>query len=292
MTKNAHVWQTRRFQIWILTGISLALVLLFAFPTYTWMQHRNEEMSIRRHSRFSPVLMVPGSSATTQRFNQLISLLNSSTIEKHSVLKVEVGEDGTLNYSGQISKGDQEPFIIIGFQDNHDGYANIKKQAVWFDDAFSLLSDQYKFNNFKAFGHSNGGLILTYWLEHYYATYRDQIKIKRLMTVGTPYNFNEKSIADKTQMLEDFLKNKKKIPTNLSVYTVIGGQNYESDGIVPEESVAAGKYIYQKQVKTYMSMMVTGDDAQHSSLPQNRQVLQLIEQYLLDHPQQRHTDRP
>ena len=28
-----------------------------------------------------------------------------------------------------------------------------------FDEAFNELIDQYKFNNFKAFGHSNGGLI-------------------------------------------------------------------------------------------------------------------------------------
>ena len=68
----------------------------------------------------------------------------------------------------------------------------------------------------------------------------------------------------------------------MDVYSVSGGENYESDGLVPESSVAAGKYIFQNQVKHYTTMTITGADAQHSSLPQNKQVVQLIEQYLLE----------
>ena len=144
------------------------------------------------------------------------------------------------------------------------------------------LFHRIKFNNFKAFGHSNGGLIWTYWLEHYYSTYSDEITMKRLMTVGTPYNFSEKNINHKTQMLEDFIKYKNRLPKSLVVYSVSGGKNYESDGIVPEASVAAGKYIFQKQVKSYTAMTITGDKADHSDLPQNQQVVQVIQQYLLE----------
>ena len=198
------------------------------------------------------------------------------------MLKIKVSTNGTLSYSGKINKNDNEPFIIVGFENNHDGYSNIKKQASWFDQAFYALSESYKFNNFKAFGHSNGGLIWTYWLEHYYCYYSDEIKIKRLMTLGTPYNFGEKNINHKTQMLENFIKNKDKLPKNLIVYSLSGGKNYESDGIVPEASVAAGKYIFQNQVKSYTAMTVTGVEADHSDLPQNKQVIKVIKQYLLE----------
>lgn len=44
----------------------------------------------------------------------------------------------------------------------------------------------------------------------------------------------------------------------------------------------AGKYIYQKQVNHYTTMTVTGSKAQHSSLPQNKQIVNLISHYLLD----------
>ena len=265
---------------WI--ALVLLVVMGFAIPGYKWMEKDNQARAQRMKSALSPVIMVPGSSASTERFNELVKLLNQNIPTKHSVLKINVSTNGNLSYSGSINKNDNEPFIIIGFKNNKDGYSNIKKQAGWLDEAFEVISQDYKFNNFKAFGHSNGGLIWTYWLEHYYSTYSDEITMKRLMTVGTPYNFSEKNINHKTQMLEDFIKYKNGLPKSLVVYSVSGGKNYESDGIVPEASVAAGKYIFQKQVKSYTAMTITGDKADHSDLPQNQQVVQVIQQYLLE----------
>ena len=239
--------------------LTLLLVILLAIPGYSWMKKDNWARAQRQKSMLSPVIMVPGSSATTERFNQLVRQLNSQTATKHS-----------------------EPIIVVGFQNNHDGYSNIKKQAGWLDQAFYTLTQNYHFNNFKAFGHSNGGLIWTYWLEHYYSSYANEIKMKRLMTLGTPYNFSESNLKYRTQMLEDFIKNKNKLPKNLVVYSLSGGKSYESDGIVPEASVAAGKYIFQNQVKSYTAMTVTGSEADHSDLPQNEQVVRLIKHYLLE----------
>lgn len=267
---------------WKWVAIMAGILLVFAIPTFFWVKDNNRFLAQRRKSQMSPIIMVPGSSATTDRFNGLVDLMNRDSFSKHSLLKVKVDTDGNVSYSGSIHRSDLEPIIVIGFVNNHDGYSNIKKQAGWLNIAFYNLSQQYRFNNFKAFGHSNGGLIWTYWLEHYYSRYRDSIRMKRLMTLGTPYNFSEKSTNHKTQMLTEFIKNKKRIPKNLVVFSVSGGQDYESDGRVPEESVDAGKYIYQKRAASYTTMTVTGSDAQHSSLPQNRQVVSLIEQYLAD----------
>ena len=101
------------------------------------------------------------------------------------------------------------------------------------------------------------------------------------MTIGSPYNFEETSLAHKSQMLTDFIANRKKIPSNLSMYSIAGTENFENDGIVPARSVEAGKYIYQGQVKHYTEITVTGDQAQHSDLPQNQQIINLLEQYIL-----------
>ena len=138
-------------------AIVLVLLVALAIPGYSWMKADNHARAERRKSLLSPVIMIPGSSATTERFNQLVKQLNQNTPTKHSVLKIKVSTNGTLSYSGKINKNDNEPFIIVGFENNHDGYSNIKKQASWFDQAFYALSESYKFNNFKAFGHSNGG---------------------------------------------------------------------------------------------------------------------------------------
>lgn len=153
-----------------------------------------------------------------------------------------------------------------------------------FNTAFNQLKDQYNFNNFKGIGHSNGGLIYTYFLEHYFN--ERQIKIKRLMTIGTPYNFAEPSNR-RTQMLTDFIKYRKTLPSNLTMYSVAGSENYVEDGLVPLSSVLAGKYIYQGIVKHYTQVTVTGKLAQHSALPQNREVLDLIRRYVLNHNNRR-----
>lgn len=268
--------------------ILLLMVLALSIPGYTWMKKSNHDRAERRKSLVSPIIMVPGSSASVDRFDPLIKKLNKNNQNPHSVLKVKVMTNGSLKYSGAIAKGDNEPIIVIGFENNKDGYSNIKKQAGWLNEAFKQVTDTYKFNNFKAFGHSNGGLIWTYWLEHYYSDYSEEIQMKRLMTLATPYNFNESSISHKTQMLSDFIKYKKRLPKSLIVYSLSGGESYESDGTVPEASVAAAKYIFQNQVKQFTEMTVTGTEAGHSDLPQNKEVVAAIKQYLVkkNNPQQ------
>ena len=275
----------RRRSVRLLAVVTILLIML-AFPAYFWMKDTNHYLAQRSKARMSPVIMIPGSSATKNRFDQMVTLLNKDTSHKHSLLKMEVYNDGKITYTGKISQAANDKIIVVGFQNNHDGYDNIKKQAKMFDAAFSELIDQYKFNNFKAFGHSNGGLIWTLWLEKYYSQYSDYVKIKRLMTVGSPFNLNESSTKNPTQMYTYFLKHKNKLPSSLDVYSVSGADTYTEDGIVKLGSVRAGRYIYQKQVKHYTEMTVTGSKAQHSSLPQNRQIIRLIEEYLLDSDQQ------
>ena len=47
---------------------------------------------------------------------------------------------------------------------------------------------------------------------------------------------------------------RKRIPDTLNVISVARTDSYDSDGLVQEESVQAGKYIYQKQVNHYTTM--------------------------------------
>ena len=274
----------RRNLKWLL--IIFLVILSFSIPAFSWMKKTNHDRAMRQKSIISPLIMIPGSSATVNRFDPLVDILNKNNPHPHSLLKVNVGTDDKLHLSGSISRGDTEPIIVIGFQNNHDGYSNIKKQANWLDEAFYQISQTYKFNNFKAFGHSNGGLVWTYWLEHYYSEYKDEIKIKKLMTLASPFNFSENNINRRTQMLNEFIKYRSHLPKKLIVYSLLGGENYDSDGIVPESSVHAAKYVFQKQVKSFTEMTITGMEANHSDLPQNKQVVEIIKQYLLNKNQQ------
>ncbi|MGY1576887.1 alpha/beta hydrolase [Pediococcus pentosaceus] len=273
MPRNVKKWSII-FLIASLIGIGI-----LAWPSIQWMHKNVTAISKRHDSNMSPVIFIPGSSATQNRFDGLIDKLNDRRGKHHSLLKVTVHTNDRISYSGSIRPRDNEPFIVVGFENNKDGYSNIKKQAKWFSIAFNALAKKYQFNNFKAIGHSNGGLVYTMYLENYFN--RDDISIKKLMTIGSPYNFSETSLSHKTQMLSDFIKQRKKIPKTLSVYSIIGTQNFDNDGIIPARSAEAGKYIYQGQAQHYTEITVTGNDAQHSDLPQNQQIINLIEQYIL-----------
>lgn len=263
---------------WVL--LLLGSLVLLALPAGKWTKANVTTLQSFHNSKLSPIIMIPGSSATENRFDELIATINEISLKKHSLLKVKVYNSGKMVFKGKIAAKDNEPFIVVGFENNHDGYSNILQQAKMFSKAFNKLTEDYNFNNFKGIGHSNGGLIYTAFLEKYYA--KTNVSIKKLMTIGTPYNFNEASLQHKTQMLADFIKAKDKLPKDLSVYSIAGTENYDSDGLVPARSVEAGKYIYQGQVKSFTEITVTGQEAQHSDLPQNQQIIDLIERYILD----------
>lgn len=260
-------------------GLIFIGIILLLIPTNTWIKSNVKNQELRHNTRMVPIFWVPGSSATVDRFDGVFKTINSKAKSKHSILKVEVMKDNTLKYSGAIRPGDQQPFIVVGFEDNSDGYETIKKEAKWFNVAFNDLTKKYQFGKFEGVGHSNGGLVLSFFLEDYNNANDNQMT--KLMTLGSPYNSYETSTNTKTQMLTDLINGRENIDSDLVVYSVLGTQNYSNDGIVPEESVQAAKYVFQKQVKQYTQLTVTGVNAQHSDLPSNAQVIDLIEKNII-----------
>ncbi|CUR63251.1 MULTISPECIES: alpha/beta hydrolase [Leuconostoc] len=267
-----------RIVLTLILILSLILMVFLGIYGQHWVSETSTHQSKIKNSHMTPVIFVPGSEATVNRFDHLLSEINASG-PTHSVLKVKVNQDGELIYTGKINANDRQPFIVIGFQNNEDGYNNIKKQTQWLTSALYALQDRYHFQTFSAVGHSNGGLIWTNFFENYFDS--DDFSIPTLMTLGTPFNFSETSLQRRTEMLKDFIQDNSKIPSHLTVYSIAGTEDYTDDGIVPIQSVIAGKYIYQKRVKSYTQITVTGDNAQHSNLPDNPEVMKLIQSNII-----------
>ncbi|MFD1392802.1 alpha/beta hydrolase [Lacticaseibacillus jixianensis] len=259
-------------------AIALGLLLGIGFPAYQWMHTSVNRARVVHRSPLRPIFLVPGSSASQNRFNALVFALNRQTTG-HSYVKLTVATDGTVKQSGRVAPRDNQPYIVVAFANNQDGYPNIKRQARWFDLAFTAMAKKYHFDRFSAIGHSNGGLVLTLFLEKYMN--QADYSMQRLMTLGTPYNLEESQPQNRTQMLTDMVRLRQNLPPNLTVYSVAGSENYTSDGIVPLASVAAGKYVFQDQVAHYTMITLSGSNAQHSDLPQNQQTLDLIKHDLL-----------
>lgn len=271
-------WQKKH---WVVTLISIVMVIAVIVVSLQWSRKNVSQLAQRHNSTLVPLIMIPGSSATENRFDSLVKALNMNRRNPHSLLKVRVAKNDQLTFSGQIRPRDRAPIVVVGFENNQDGYSNIKNQARQFNIAFKALNKRLSFSRFEVVGHSNGGLIFTVFLEKDYSQYANEVQVTKLMTIGSPFNFNERSINNKTQMLSDLIKNRRELPTTLNVYSVAGTQNYTSDGIVPLMSVMASRYVFQGQVKHFTTVTVSGSDAQHSDLPQNRQIVSLINNYML-----------
>ncbi|WP_057879743.1 alpha/beta hydrolase [Companilactobacillus kimchiensis] len=258
-------------------NIKWIIYLIFFILLISGFEERSSvrEMPIFNPNYMSPIVMVPGSSAGENRFDYLISNLpREKNHFKHSVLKVEVNENDKMRFQGGISRIDNQPIIVVSFQNNRDGYQNINQQAKLLGKVMQSLQNKYGFTDFRALGHSNGGLIWTLAIEKYINI--SKIHLDCLMTIATPYNLHG------SKMLNELVHNRNKIPYNTTVYSIAGAKNYSTDGLVKSNSVYSGKYIYQSRVRYFTEITVTGENTSHSDLPENRQVIGIISNYLFN----------
>ena len=229
--------------------------------------------------KMSPIIMIPGSSATENRFNRMVKMLNRNQHPHHSLVRIKVWNDGHLTYRGHLKRKDRNPIFVVGFQNNRDGYENINQQAAMFDAALTVLREKYSFNSFKALGHSNGGLIYTVFLQQYLANHSG-LEMKKLLTIGSPYNLNKKNLNQRVPMLDDFVANQEKLPKKLQHLSILGIFFRDGDGVVHKSSVEAGSLIYEGKIASHREVVIVGKNAHHSSLPQNEQVVDLIKEFL------------
>ena len=81
------------------TKLVFILVALFliglSVPSYSWTRKNVKEIETFYNSKLSPIIMIPGSSATENRFDGLVRKLNQDRRgTKHSLLKVKVWNNG------------------------------------------------------------------------------------------------------------------------------------------------------------------------------------------------------
>ncbi|ODJ55482.1 hypothetical protein BFR38_08755 [Brochothrix thermosphacta] len=120
--------------------------------------------------------------------------------------------------------------------------------------------------------HSMGGTTITYYLE----SQPDETKVpkvEKFVAIGTPFAWAGTAAASENNVLE---QNKVDLPTNLSVYGIIGNVGDESDGTVPYADAHFAKRLFAN----YQEAIITGDKAAHSKLRNNDKVDEIILRFL------------
>lgn len=118
----------RKIIRYLFIGVAILICFLAVIiPASTWNNQKVKNSRIIHNSKLDPIILIPGSSANQNRFDELVDVLNTSTNRAHSLLKITVRKTGKLNITGEIAKRDMQPFIVVGFEDNSNGYNSIKK---------------------------------------------------------------------------------------------------------------------------------------------------------------------
>ena len=79
-------------------------------------------------------------------------MLHRFSRKKQSLLKIKVNKDDSIEMEGRLNTKEPNPMIVIGFENNRDGYSNIKQQIESLKIALTYLLDHYYFTEFKAVG--------------------------------------------------------------------------------------------------------------------------------------------
>ena len=119
----------RRRWLMLILGLLSVLLITMAIVGLRWSQSKTTTNQRIFNSRMTPTILIPGSSASQNRFDQLINQLNKGN-NKHSLVKVTVKTDNSMVTTGKVRNGDLAPYFVIAFENNHDGYSNIKSKPI------------------------------------------------------------------------------------------------------------------------------------------------------------------
>ncbi|WP_163655112.1 alpha/beta hydrolase [Listeria sp. PSOL-1] len=235
----------------------------------------------------TPILLVHGSGGGIHSFDELADRLTNEYQLSNERLTVTVENDGSLNYSGHLTKNAKRPLIVVAFSQNS---AEPTEWAEGLEAVIADLHSSYQLDTFDAVGHSNGGLALTHYLESKKA--KNTPKLKKLVVIGSPFNdlegednifqANFTDVTKETATLKDFLSKQKLIPDKLEVLSIAGNlaPDKENDGIVPLESALASRLIFKNHSQVYIEKVQTGENAVHQTLHETEETAKQINWFL------------
>lgn len=223
-----------------------------------------------------PLIFVPGSGGTQESYNRMLQTLNRN--KQHSILKITVADNGDLKVTGNLKSADKKPLMVVAFVNNADGDQNIARQTALFKTTLRQLEKRYHFKQFDGVGYSNGGLVLTQFAEQD----SHRTALKRLMTIGTPYNDLNPKASQKSAMLKSLLADRKKLSKQLTVFSLGNIVEGDSDGIVPISSVLAGRQIFTNQVAHFTTLMTNDPQAAHTELIDNQTIIWFVKRVMIN----------
>ncbi|WP_225420462.1 alpha/beta hydrolase [Lapidilactobacillus bayanensis] len=237
-----------------------------------------------------PTLYVHGFRGGDYTTNKMV-LSAQRVTATHTFLKVLVDWRGNLTYEGRWSN-DPNPLVQVVFRDK---WMPTRQIVNWLDIVLPELKEKYHFEEYNAVGHSIGATAL---VRVEMRNYDNAIfpRLNKLVLVAGPFdgvvafgdwpNINRLLPSGRPVLMNphylQLLLNRDRFPSNVSVLNIYGNIDDDSntDKYISVISAKSIRYILTPIVKAFHEIEIHGNDAEHSKMHDDDDVLNIINRFL------------
>ena len=214
------------------------------------------------------------------------TLIAAGITTPDNVVLATVSSQGRVSFNHQLPLHPHNPVIEVDLENSHE--RNDHVSAAWIRNVVVALQQQYHFTRVNFVGHSSGPLlILCYIMDN--ANDPSLPRVDRLVALGGAFNgaLGKRDRPNAMTLAADGLPVTRQVkeyrellplhdsfPRHIRVLNLFGdlqdGSN--SDGRVANNSSRALRYLVANRARSYQEVKITGANADHSGLHNNKKV--------------------
>ncbi|QNQ82331.1 alpha/beta hydrolase [Lactobacillus sp. PV037] len=200
----------------------------------------------------------------------------------HTVIRANVSADGKVSFNKTMAKSTKNPIVEVNLEDNRSGNVSYVKDVI------VAFEQKYHYQKINLVGHSMGNLMIANYIKDNYNN-KNLPQINKVVSIAGHYNgylgeevgrkakIKNKQTGEPDEYAESFknlLSLRKTYPKNSQVLNIYGDKKdgSKSDGSVSVASAQSYKYLINGRAKSYKEIEITGKNAQHSKLHENKEV--------------------
>ncbi|WP_207695350.1 hypothetical protein DOK67_0001821 [Enterococcus sp. DIV0212c] len=278
--------------------LAMICVLLFFAGCTSKKTSDNEHQQAAKNSTATetiqktsiPTLFIHGYSGGNNSFGRMIKRMEGNDrTKKELVLTVSV--DGKVQAKGKLTGKKNNPSVQVLFQDNKSNEWN---QAEWIKNCLTYIQKNYGVTEVNLVGHSMGGASSL----RYLTTFGDDTslpKINKFIGIAAPFNnfvelSNGETIDDvinngptvQSERYVDYVNGIEKVSKDIKVMIIAGDveDGSLSDEAVPVADALSAVSLFKTHGNEVQEKIFYGKSAQHSQLHENKEVDQLVADFL------------
>lgn len=282
----------KRLRLFLAIGL-LCLGLTACGKSEKTVSSRQTTAGVTATSKYVPTLFFHGWGSSYHAEEQMAQSLVDAGLTK-TIIRATVSKTGKVTLAGKFRQNDSHPIVEVDFQDNRN--ASAQQWGRWAKATVVKLQQTYQLKKFNVVGHSMGNMAIMFYLLN---NTQKLPKLQKQLDIAGHFNGilgmddkpNQMKLTragkpDKMQAdYQALLKLRRTYPKNqIAVLNIYGDKNdgSHSDGSVSNASSKSLRYLVAKGAKSYQEQKITGPNAQHSKLHENKQVDKLLINFLRD----------